>query len=130
TCEMGRSSDAWSIRRSVKRSRTDEALGVDGTEAGMWAGQRPHGFDYLTDDGFRCGRCRHVRVSSRLADAGCEHSGCRRRSTPSFPVLLATLDASIAVEGFSTPRLRQAKCAYDSWRGIPSLGQISTRHST
>src|SRR2546422_9207326 len=63
TCEMGRSSDAWSLRRSAKRSRTDEALGVDGTEAGMWAGQCPHGFDYLTDDVFRCGRCRHVRVS-------------------------------------------------------------------
>jgi hypothetical protein len=63
TCEMGRPSDAGSIRRSAKRSRTDEALGVDGTETGMWAGQRPHGFDYLTYDGFRCGRCRHVRVS-------------------------------------------------------------------
>ncbi len=36
---------------------------MDGTEPGMWAGQRPHGVDYLTDDGFRCGRCRHVRVS-------------------------------------------------------------------
>ena len=38
---------------AAKRSRADEALGVDGTEAGMRAGQRPHGFDYLTDDGFR-----------------------------------------------------------------------------
>ena len=38
---------------AAKRSRTDEALGMDGTEAGMWASQRPHGFDYLTDDGFR-----------------------------------------------------------------------------
>src|SRR4030095_15654686 len=60
TCEMGRPSDAGSIRRSAKRSRTDEALGVDGTEAGMWTSQRPHGFDYVTDDGFRCG---HVCVS-------------------------------------------------------------------
>jgi hypothetical protein len=36
---------------------------MDGTEAGMWAGECPHGFDYLTDDGFRCDRCRHVFVS-------------------------------------------------------------------
>jgi hypothetical protein len=36
---------------------------VDGTEAGMWTGQRPHGIDYLTDEGFRSGRCGHVRIS-------------------------------------------------------------------
>jgi len=36
-------------KRETFRNR--RALGVDGTEAGMWAGQRPHGFDDLTDDG-------------------------------------------------------------------------------
>jgi hypothetical protein len=37
---------------------------VDGTEARMGAGQRPHGLNDLTDDGFRCRGCRHGRVSS------------------------------------------------------------------
>ena len=77
TGEMGRPSDAGSIRRSAKRSRTDEALGVDGTEARMWAGQRPHGFDYLTDDGFRCGRCRHTRLLSGITGWPCRRSSRR-----------------------------------------------------
>jgi hypothetical protein len=62
TGEMRRPSDAGRLRRSAKRSGTHESLRVDGTEAGMWAGQRPHGVDEVTDDGVRCGRCGHVRA--------------------------------------------------------------------
>jgi hypothetical protein len=43
TGEMRRPTDAWSIGRSVERSRTDDALGVDRTEAGMWLFRRSAG---------------------------------------------------------------------------------------
>ena len=75
-CRCGARRHAAGVGRPAKRARADDALGVDGAEAGMRAGERPHGLDELNVNTCWRLRSRHWRASFRVdARVGCEYSG-------------------------------------------------------